>query len=565
MSWLPIRRLPALAAAALASLPNPATAGPIRFEPVSVLDAAQCSFNEVRLAPDGMGTAIWLNRRPALVSPSEKFRQSQFAIGAGSGRLMHYRVAGELSALHWTRTPGQLEFLIDGTRWVRLDVAKMYATDVPIDSRWYHVNVRSDRWGGLGLLFKAPQSRAWLDAGVRPVRLFQTALAGDNPVFVHVDADSLSVRSTSAAADFGLPFDVSELASGSDATIDVPKRWQRIVRDPANGSLVGKVSPSGVEASTSEETTVAMAADNGLFKDAERVDGHWALLGADADGVHWLDRHDGSQRVRMTICGDGQGVRPMLASSLFSSGSGSSDFAGTYHRQVAAKANEVLVVRFHGGPFASVNDDYPAPVLRRLVRAGLSVVEPDYPGSRGFQIKRAPRLDASAISEANDALVTWARRQGYHRWLVVGESLGALPALDLVSRYPKESVGVLLLAPLVVLAVDTDLGGRPLGTNRLQTLAEQTAFGKVSQRARLSKWLEQRVARICQRGDYLIIVGSEDRVTPKAGQPSCLADATMIVPNATHGSVIDDERTWERALPWMTALTVPVTDPAHGG
>lgn len=545
-----------------ATLAVPVLGETVRVEPTPPPEGADCAFNEVRMAPGGLRFAVWQDRRVAMVSPAGKYRQSRFALGAGDGRLAHFRVDGEISALHWTRTPGQLEFLLDGNRWVRIDAATMRVMDAPIDPRWHFVSVRNDRWGGLGMMFGAPRTRAWLDAGMRPIRLFQTALAGEDPVFLHVDAQSLAVQGMGAPVDLGVPFDVAHLSAGPDG-VDVAGRGRRLVRDPASGAPVGTISPGEVRLAR------AGAGGTGLLKDAERAAGRRALLGADADGVHWLDvladRGVSGQRQRTVVCGDVHAARRAPVSGVVSMGAGRLAMAGLWHRHAASPGDGgMLVVRFQGGPFAAVADDYPAAAVRRLVLAGFSVVEPDYAGSRGVGVDRVPRLDAAAIAEANDALVAWARGQGYRRLLVVGESLGALPAIDLAGRYARESAGLVLLAPLMTLEGGRDLGRRALGANRVQALAEATAFGEPAQRAQLSLWLAQRVAALCGTGGHIVFVGSDDRVTPVSDQPPCLAGSTVVIPGGTHATVAGDDRTWAQALPWIAAR-VTAKERAHGG
>ncbi len=105
---------------------------------------------------------------------------------------------------------------------------------------------------------------------------------------------------------------------------------------------------------------------------------------------------------------------------------------------------EVALILVHGAagswttwtPLIAYADAHGAPLT--------DLVIPDLPG---WGESPAPAWDATGIAEYSAALGDVARSLGYHRWRLVGHSLGGFLALDLALRAPEATESVVLVSP----------------------------------------------------------------------------------------------------------------------
>jgi pimeloyl-ACP methyl ester carboxylesterase len=516
----------------------------------------QCDFNEIRVSPDGRHIAVWKDEHLAQTRSFQTSKQSQILLIGQKRTVQALSVNGDISALHWTAVSNEMEMLVDGVRRITIDAGGRQTSSLYTAPEWRYVNIKNNRWAGLS---QALASRKLLQQSTHDTdskRLFQTALVGQGTTLLYVTTDNytLARRPAGPLPTHVTPFDISHasLAGSDDGTIDYEGKegpFRRVILDPGTGATIGSQFPNRLIWDVRNRPRSGRATpQSGMFKDAEVVGDVAYALGADPTGEHWIERHGSGSVERIALCKElsGQGWR--TTSKVVELAHAENSVSALWHRNSNVRRHPTLVVRFHGGPFASVMDNYPSPALRRLTLPELDVIEIDYAGSRMSGRKVAPRITPATIKASNDELVRWARRRGYHDIVPLGESLGAMPALDLAARYTDIARRLILLAPLSRIDVDRSVAGQLLSSSRLQSHVERAAFGDTRMRAKLALWLDRTVNLACRRSKIMSFTGSTDVVTPIHHMSPCLAKKTTVLPNVTHHGITHDDAVWTDIL-----------------
>lgn len=502
-----------------------------------------CDFNRIVVAPGGEKAAVWKDLKPGAIYPGGFARSSEI----GSVRLgqpgRFFKLIGEASAVNWRRSGHRLEALMNGRHYALIDPQAKTLHSWTLDPSWSRTNVKNQRWNGL---------RDAIDN-----QTFLAELAKPNGPFHHfaggaVLADGPKLFPANRLKDYPLPsgqavdyFDLGSILALADPQHRLSEDGfpLRPLFDAASGKILGTQSlgRARIDNGWSEIGT-----EHGVILDAVHNKGRLWSLTAMPNGARFLVVQGGAEAKRVEhICGS---AASLYGSKTIAFETGPASVGGIWHRQ-DGEAGRTLAIRFPGGPFTSIEDVFPSPTTRRLTKNGVDILEVGGIGaSDGISLPDGPEVTPALLRKLSDEIIRWLDQTDYARVVIIGESFGALGAMDLAGKLAHREASriskLVLMAPLATLSAERAMNGRPVRTGSLQALAEEAAFGSTEERTQLARWSLDRANRVCALDSLAILVGEKDRRTPVSMLPACLADRATVVGGATHASLFYDERAW---------------------
>ncbi len=526
---------------------RPATLFPQLVKRQNTWAPERCMFNSIMIGADGR-ILVSEDPHPAFVRSLALRTMSEFMILDETDRT-NFLVDGDASAITWNAAADQIEMIVNGRTWLQFDPREGRTVAADERPQWRWVEVKAVRWDALKLLTR---DAAIISAIEQPLpgrsRIFQTAYVGSRIAFRFMFPESgdriwsLTGTSTHPSAFMSSWWDGLFPDHKIGAHLDT-EAFGRPFFVPSDGRLAGTFSPDVALIGDSGATAIQPPHGAGLIKAVSTLGRLTVLLTAQPDGTHWVSRIRKEAVQTIRLCGPMR-TRDDTQQSVVVRHFADEHFPALLHRARAERASKVLIVRFHGGPFASVLDQYPSPTAQALHGLGFDILEPDYPSSRQADQDRTPVMSPTTITAYNDALISWASHAGYAAVIVVGESLGALPAADLALRYPGLVASPLLIAPLTRLDEGRTLDGRAVTADHIQSRAEAKAFGAGNQRADLEIWVDRMFEGLCTRGDAVVYVGSADTIAGGERLRPCLRSHAIDLPGATHTSIVDNKPLW---------------------
>lgn len=211
------------------------------------------------------------------------------------------------------------------------------------------------------------------------------------------------------------------------------------------------------------------------------------------------------------------------------------------------------VLYFGGGPAKLRESSISSLSVRKWLDRGRDVFIVHYSGNqgRGDVGRRLATNGLEAFQHDSAALLSANLLKKYRAFIVVGESLGALPAIDFASKMPKNMAGMILIAPLLKHRDPTEW-------------AEQTGFDAVNidyqkrfELATLGPEIVSGVnvldfsARLLQRTyarnvPILAVFGSLDKVSTAQDIGDLCTNVACVTVAASHGLTGAVPGTWEK-------------------
>jgi hypothetical protein len=244
---------------------------------------------------------------------------------------------------------------------------------------------------------------------------------------------------------------------------------------------------------------------------------------------------------------------PVLRSEIrFTPGRGSADPGpfGQLYRPVNADGR--LIVRFHGGPTATLAEDTVPQEVAAYTPRGISVLNVEYSGMLGGGLaltERLPQLGLQALRQDLEVVTAWVRGSGFREVFLLADSFGGSVGAIAATDYPGDYAHVFMRAPFLALRdpVQSVRRGEFLSRDtrpNSQLEFEQMVYGGAQGRARLGAELQAYVQRLRPSPRLSFYFGGIDPVSAVTDLPPAFAGdpSVIIVPRTAHEFVAADRR-----------------------
>jgi pimeloyl-ACP methyl ester carboxylesterase len=543
--------------------------------------AELCSFNRVVLAPSARSAVIWHDDGLKMAGSQLRRRPNAFVMipltdSEANARPRIFRTDRSLSAFRWSKDGEALEALVERVGLIRIRGGEPpHVRHDALPNSWGPVRVVSQSHGSL-----EEQLRDYTTSlpGPGPTYSMKTAFLDDQVTLVAADPRSdfslvaltpqgarpaaISAFSVYDLTKIGtmplrLGFAGSETSPPGTAVATSPHR--RAIIDLESGKPVGFYTPVSV-VDLAGRRLVDKSGLNGFVKHVSASGRSLAILHADASGRHWLTVQNRGQVRHHLLCSSAKepgsvrppsegAPRPARIEQVLLDGLGAAAGSTGYLIGGGPTQAKSLIIRFHGGPLATVIDGFPTKSTRELAATGHDLLELDSASAIAIGPVAEGALRSSGpetLEQSADSALKWASGRGYDRIYVVGESFGGAQAMFAARKFPQLVRGAYLLAPLASFDPDLTLGGRSTALP-LQAAFEQRAIGGAENRRRLRDWLRELFTGRCPSGPVRVFAGARDPVAPPDALPDCLRSpktASLTILPKDHAGLFEAEQVW---------------------
>lgn len=495
-----------------------------------------CDFSRITIRPGGEEFLFWLDRRPLFRAYAGYYPASTIAWMQRTGPAAVATLKGEVSALNWLEDGSAAEFLLNGREHTLLSPEDSRISSRPASPAWRLIGIKNLRWGGLSATMADRLLTDGMPQNLREIgRRRGFVLAAEQREY-HPNASEAGPPPPSTLERF-YPESAYAAAKQSPATA-VSALPRRPVFDARTGRVAGWQDVRTAYDRSGNQLPQSHRVPGAFIRDVVALGERWAILSARPDGSHWVSVADAEESWSRQICGPLSGE---FRGELVTIAARGIEYPAFLHKRGQP---DHLVIRFHGGPYSSILDSYPSDAARRVGGTGHAILEVSSLGSRHEAGALTPRVDPRKLRAFSDALAEWVGQAGYSSVTVLGESFGAVGAIDYALADRERVRQLVLMVPLTIMDPERNLAGRPVTKGSFQWSAEAVIIGEEAGRRRFARWLEESVAEACNSLPMIVIVGAEDVTTPPQRQAKCAQEHMIVIPSANHATVHDADEAW---------------------